>query len=434
MSTPTLFGLLLVAPFAWLFAHAVCLAARRRVPESLPLLGLKTLIPISTFLTSALMYRSWEGPIHWTPGEWLHVPGAYVFPIELVFTPVLGSVALAMLLLVAVIVKYSESYLHKEPGFQRFFLLLAAFQSGFPLVLYADNIDILFMGWEIIGVTSVLLIGFYEQREAAVQQSWWALSTYRACDMGLLAATALAHFAVHTTSIPSLNAPTELLAQHSEHGAWLGAVAACLVFASLGKAAQLPFVSWITRAMEGPTPSSALYYGALSVSLGPVLLLKFQGLILHYDWLRAVLLSIGALTALYAYLVSKTRSDAKSLLAFSAVFEVSVMVVEVALGLHKWVVFHLVANAFMRMFQFLRSMNAIHDFYDNPLFYRGAPDPAPPWVLRFLGGSARRRLYYAALNGFGLDWLMINGLVRPWLRLWEKVNAWENRQATGKSE
>ena len=181
--------------------------------------------------------------------------------------------------------------------------------------------------------------------------------------------------------------------------------------------------------MEGPTPSSALYYGALSIGLGPVLLLKFQGLLLFFPWMRALIIAVGGLTAIYAFLVAKTRSDAKSILALSSVFEVSMMVVEVGLGLYQWVLFHFVANAFLRVFQFLRSMNAIHDFYDNPLFYKGAPHRPPPLFFKLLPTATQRRLYYLAMNSFGLDWFWLNVVARPWMMFFTWINLWENRIA-----
>jgi len=298
-------------------------------------------------------------------------------------------------------------------------------------VVFADNIDVLFIGWELIGVTSVLLIGFYEHRPKAAVHSWWAITTYRFCDVGLLAGAAIAHYAAHTSNISILNRPADLILQHPEHAGWVGGLAFFIFFASLGKAAQLPFTSWIARAMEGPTPSSALYYGALSVGLGPILLLKFQPLLLHFAWMQVLIIFVGASSALYAYLVCKTRSDAKGILAYSAVFEVSFMVMEVGLGLYDWVIFHFVAHAFLRVLQFLRSMNAIHDFYENPLFFRGAPHHPSPWVVRLLPPAMQRRLYHRAMNGFGLDWFWLNVVVRPWMDGLSQLNRLENWLALG---
>jgi NADH-quinone oxidoreductase subunit L len=418
----------LTLPLVWLFVYGVTLVAQFRVGEKIPVAGLKIVIALM-FVAYLFLMKEGTAHFHW-PG-WVEIPGLYDFPLELYFHRSMGLAGLGMLVLLSVIVKYSESYLHKEKGFHRFFFLLSVFMTAFPLVLFADNIDVLFMGWELIGITSVLLIGFYEHREHATTNSWWALGTYRLCDVGLLAATTLAHYAVHTTNITKLNNPLQLAAEHPHHAGWLGVVAACIVFASLGKAAQWPMTSWITRAMEGPTPSSALYYGALSIGLGPILLLKFQGLILSYPLVQGAVIAIGLFSAFYSHMVAKVRSDAKSILALSAVFEVSLMVVEVGLGLYYWVIFHFIANAFLRVFQFLRSMNAIHDFYDNPLFYRGAPHRPAPWPFRLMSENVQRQFYYRAMTGFGLDGFVLNGIVRPWLGLCTRLNKWENARAVG---
>ncbi len=429
MSSSALFATALLLPLGWLGVYALLLLAQVRVREAFPVVGLKAVVGI-LFLIYGWLALAGESIALALP-RWLWIPRVYEFPLELSFTPALGAAGLAMLLIVAVLVKYSETYLHKELGFHRFFFLFGVFVGAFPLVVFADNIDVLFVGWELIGLTSVLLIGFYEHRPRPAVHSWWAMSTYRFCDVGLLAGTAIAHYAAHTSNITLLNRPAELALAHPEHAGWLGALALLIFFASLGKAAQLPFTSWIARAMEGPTPSSALYYGALSVGLGPILLLKFQPLLLHFPWMQALIIGVGASSALYAYLVSKTRSDAKGILAYSAVFEVSLMVVEVGLGLHDWVIFHFVANAFLRVFQFLRSMNAIHDFYENPLFFRGAPHHPAPWLVRRLPRALQRRLYHRAMNGFGLDWFWLNVVVRPWLAMWRNLNSLENALALG---
>lgn len=419
----------MLLPFMWLALYALLLLCRVWVPEGLPIRSLKILLGLLFAVYGWLLYQGGTLTLDF-PG-WVEVPGIYDFPLEFIFTPAMGCAALVMIFILSVLVKYSQSYLHKEVGYHRFFFLFSVFIAAFPVVVFADNIDVLFVGWELIGVTSVLLINFYEAREHTAKNSWWAISSYRFCDVGLLASTALAHYAFHTTNITLLNDPNNLVAHHGEHAFWLAPLAFCLFFASLAKAAQLPFTSWITRAMEGPTPSSALYYGALSIGLGPVLLLKFQGLLLSFTWLQLLIIAVGGLTALYTFLVAKTRSDAKSILALSAVFEISIMVVEVGLGLRKWVLFHFAANAFLRVFQFLRSMNAIHDFYDNPLFYRGAPHRPPPAVLKWLPQSFQKHLYYNAMNGFGLDGFWSNVVVGPTLSLLKKINHWENRMVLG---
>ncbi len=427
----TLFTALIFLPLAWLFFYGILLISQTRVGERFPVIGLKSVTGL-LFLGLSILLWSGDQTLVW-PG-WINVPGNYDFPFELLFNRHLGVIALAMVLIQMVIIKFSETYLHKEEGFHRFFFLLSIFLAAFPLVVFGDNIDVIFLGWELIGITSVLLIGFYEKRTKATVNSWWALVSYRICDIGLLSATTLAHFAVHTTNVEKLNDVPALLVEHPHHTAWIGVVALMIIFASLAKAAQLPYSSWLLRAMEGPTPSSALYYGALSIGLGPILLLKFQPLILHFWWLQLLVIAIGLMTALYSYLVAKTKADAKSILALSSLFEVSVMVVEVGLGFNDWVVFHFTANAFLRVFQFLRSMNAIQDFYDNPLFYRGAPNKELPWGLRQLPKAWQRKIYYWSMNGFGLDAGLLKFIIAPWFGFWSRLDQLEEDLATGRQE
>jgi hypothetical protein len=106
------------------------------------------------------------------------------------------------------------------------------------------------------------------------------------------------------------------------------------------------------------------------------------------------------------------------------------MFVEIGAGLRWWVIFHFVANAFLRVFQFLRSMNSIQDFYDNPYFYKNAPFPTNPWP-KWLPERWGRTLYYRAMNSFALEWFLLNTLIRPWLNVLTKINMFENWLALG---
>jgi NADH:ubiquinone oxidoreductase subunit 5 (subunit L)/multisubunit Na+/H+ antiporter MnhA subunit len=174
---------------------------------------------------------------------------------------------------------FAGKYLHREPGFTRFFILLALFGTGMNLLVLAGSIDVLFAGWECVGISSTLLIGFFHDRVAAAAAAVRAFVTYRICDAGLLAAGVVLHAATGSGDF-----------ERAISGGWPGGtcllspgtalvVALLLIFAALGKSGQVPFSAWLPRAMEGPTPSSAIFYGALSIHAGAYLLLRCEAIL-----------------------------------------------------------------------------------------------------------------------------------------------------------
>ena len=167
--------------------------------------------------------------------------------------------------LCALVNAFAGRYLHREPGFTRFFLLLALFGTGMNLMVLAGSIDVLFAGWEFLGISSTLLIGFFHERSNALRAALRAFVTYRICDAGLLAASVVIHRAVGSGDFERLFAGTWPNAECLVPATTATVVSLLLVFAAMGKSAQVPFSNWLPRAMEGPTPSSAIFYGALSI-------------------------------------------------------------------------------------------------------------------------------------------------------------------------
>ena len=213
---------------------------------------------------------------------------------------------------------FAGKYLHLEPGFARFFILLCLFGIGMNLIVLADSIDVLFAGWECLGISSALLIGFFHERANAVKAALRAFTTYRICDVGILVASVVIHRAVGSGDFDrlfGLNWPQGVCTV-SDTTATI--VSLLLVFAALGKSAQVPFSGWLPKAMEGPTPSSAIFYGALSVHAGAYVLLRCGPLLDKAPLARITLIVIGIGTALHASLVGRVQTDLKSVLAFAS--------------------------------------------------------------------------------------------------------------------
>jgi NAD(P)H-quinone oxidoreductase subunit 5 len=255
----------LAAPAAALVAIGVPPLVGRPLPERT--VTASVAVAFATAFLAALALAAVLAGRHFTPeivhlGTWFAV-GHHEATIDLVADGLSVPYVCFSTGLCLLVNAFARKYLHREPGFNRFFVLLAVFGLGMNLMVLAGSIDVLFAGWELIGISSAMLIGFFHERANAVQAAVRAFVTYRVCDVGLLAAGVVAHATVGSGDFDRLF-----------HGTWPAAtclvppatatlVALLLAFAALGKSAQVPFSNWLPRAMEGPTPSSAIFYGAL---------------------------------------------------------------------------------------------------------------------------------------------------------------------------
>ena len=246
--------------------------------------------------------------------------------------------------------------------------------------------------------------------------------------MGILAAAAWSHHYLHSTDFVEL---PKLLHHHHGGGA-LVFIGIFIVWASLAKSGQLPMSSWLPTAMEGPTPSSAVFYGALSVHLGPFLLIRFYDYLNDFPVLLVAIGVIGGLSAVWATLVGRTRSDAKTMLGFATITQVGFMWIEIALGFTNFAMFHMVAHASLRTWQFLRSMSLIHDFFENPIVKQDVSIRRGLSFLNILSPEAQKKIYIHALHSFHLDYLtqqVILGVTYPMRMIFaaeKKMMIWDN--------
>lgn len=333
-------------------------------------------------------------------GDWINVMG-YEFEMPFIIDLLGATYALLTGCLIGIIFRFSRNYLHREEGYFRFVFLLIVLWLGLNFVSFARSLDLLFIGWELVGTTSVLLISYFYTQVQPVRHSIKAIVSYRICDMGILAAAAWAHHYLHSTDFTELPG---LLGHGGHGGVGLMFIGIFVIWASLAKAGQLPMSSWLPTAMEGPTPSSAIFYGALSVHLGPFLLIRFHDYLEEFPGLLIAIGVIGGLSAIWATLVGRTRSDAKTMLGFATITQVGIMYIEIALGFTNFAMFHMVAHASLRTWQFLRSMSLIHDFFENPIVKQDIVIRRGLSFLRFLSPLSQRKIYVHALHSFHLDY------------------------------
>lgn len=318
-------------------------------------------------------------------------------------------------ILTGLVAAFSERYLHKEPGFARFYLLLALFGAAVEFVVLAGSLDLVFLGWELVGLTSALLIAFFHERRAPVEHGFRAFVTYRLCDVGLLAAIVALHYMVGTSQLaPTARGPWDaFVVPGTIGGATL--VGLLILWASMGKAAQLPLSGWLPRAMEGPTPSSAIFYGALSIHLGPYLLLRALSIIDASPWVAAAVVLVGAFTATHATFVGRTQSDIKSALAYASMTQVGLIYVEIGLGFPHLALIHIVGHAAIRTLQILRSPSLLHDHHHLEQAMGRQLPRTGGHLERLVPRALQPWLYRVALERGGFDALLRDKVVAPLL-------------------
>lgn len=273
--------------------------------------------------------------------------------IELVFDRLAAPFLVVTYSLCGIASAFSRNYLHRDKGHSRFYFLVMLFSLGMTIVVLAKNIGSMYVGWEVIGLTSALLISFFHERGATRENALRAFWAYRLSDTGLLLAGLL--IGLSGADHDGSGAP------HLSGSALETIVPLLILFAALPKSAQLPFSAWLPRAMEGPTPSSAIFYGGLSVHAGLYLLLRSQQLALLPDWLMVPIFLVGAASAIIGTIQASVQTDIKGSLAFASMAQVGLMFVELALGYQQLVIFHFIGHSAVRTYQILSANSSLHE-------------------------------------------------------------------------
>jgi NADH:ubiquinone oxidoreductase subunit 5 (subunit L)/multisubunit Na+/H+ antiporter MnhA subunit len=234
--------------------------------------------------------------------------------------------------------------------------------------------------------------------------------------VGIVLGALMLHQHVHSTIW------SKVLARPGEAGAL---VVLGFVIAAMGKSAQFPVGGWLPRAMEGPTASSAVFYGGLSVHAGVYLMARAEPLYESSPVLRLMLISIGLGTALVATLSAQVSPDAKSALAYATITQVGIMFVECGLGFPTLAIIHLIAHATLRYYQFLRTPSILQDALKRrvALGATQADESAARWEL--LGLPLRRFLYRLAIERFEVEAALERWIARPALLVSRRLDALE---------
>lgn len=323
--------------------------------------------------------------------EWLRSGG-----LRLTFTLSLDAFALAFAALILLCgllaLRFSANYLHRERGFARFFMLMSLFVASMQLIALGGDGLLVFVGWELAGLCSYLLIAYNFERDSAARNANRVLTTNRIGDASFLLGLFAAAYGLGGTDWYQLT--------HGGEGLLPGLIGISLMIAAWVKAGAFPFSAWVGRALEGPTPSSALFYGALLTHAGIFLLWRIAPLIDSVFALQLALMVIGVLTALYGFFGGLVQSDIKTALMFSTTGQLGLMILAAGLGAWDWLAWHMLAHLLWRTYQFLNTPSVLQHMHR-------AARPVPPWLTN------KHRLYTACVQRFWLDNFADAVLTRP---------------------
>jgi len=298
----------------------------------------------------------------WIPAGELQVAvGYFVDPLTACLLIVVTTIGL----LVHV---YSIGYMSHDPGYWRFFAYLNLFMFSMLLLVLADSWLVVFVAWELVGLSSYLLIGFWYRKNSAALAAKKAFLVNRVGDVGF-ALGIMAIFAV-TLALgePTLNIrhSIELLIEHAAELTIPITVIALLVFAgAMGKSAQFPLHVWLPDAMEGPTPVSALIHAATMVNAGVYLVARANGLFASAPEAMVVVAAIGIFTAILAASIAMTQTDIKRVLAYSTLSQLGYMFAALGVGAFTAAIFHLMTHGFFKGLLFLGSGSVIHAVHEE---------------------------------------------------------------------
>lgn len=326
-------------------------------------------------------------------GHWLN---SDTLDIQLNFITTGFNVRLAALfsVLLAIVAHFSINYMHREAGYHRFFFILSLFAAAILLLVLSGNAIGTFIGWEVAGLSSYFLIAYAYDRPVAAANATRVFVTNRIGDAGFILGAGLSYAWVGSVNWSTINAT---LAQLSPGEAT--AIALCFAVAAFAKSAQLPFTPWLARAMEGPTPSSAVFYGAVMVHAGVYLVILLRPVFEHAPLAMAVVAIVGLLTAVYAFVVGLTQTDVKSSLIFATSGQLGLMFLECGLGFWRLAAWHLCAHAVVRGYQFLTAPSLMHNM--RGVCAEQSQRNVPTWI------------YVASLQRFWLDQITDWALVKP---------------------
>ncbi len=344
---------------------------------------------IASLMLASYVYTTGNA-IHVTMMDWisagdLHIPFGFV--VDQVSVTMMSVVTLVS----TVVHIYSNGYMDHDKSFNRFFSYLSAFVFSMMVLVMSDNFAGLFIGWEGVGVCSWLLIGFWYHKEdvsreenPSISPSWAANEAFimnRIADLGMLVGLFILYWNVGSLQYDEVFAALPHLS-----GSILNAAAIFLFIGAMGKSAQFPLHTWLTDAMEGPTPVSALIHAATMVTAGVFLVIRANPLFSMTPEVSYFIASLGTFVAFFAASMALVNRDLKRIIAFSTLSQLGYMFAAAGLGAYWIALFHLAAHAFFKALLFLGAGNVMHAMHDElDIFKMGGLKKTMKWTYIYMG-------------------------------------------------
>ncbi|MFH1382438.1 MAG: NADH-quinone oxidoreductase subunit L [Chloroflexota bacterium] len=363
--------------------------------------GYITITAISSSLILAIwaLTAVWSAPHHVVAVPdipWLNV-GNLNIHLGLLLDS-LTAVMLVVVTIVSLMVQiYSQGYMHKDPGYHRYYAWMSLFTASMLGLVLSDNLLFTFVFWEMVGLCSYLLIGFWFHRPSAANAAKKAFIVTRLGDFGFLSAILLLFARTGTFDILQLH---ELAVAGTLAGTTLTWAAIGIFAGAAGKSAQFPLHVWLPDAMEGPTPVSALIHAATMVAAGVFLVARTFPLFEHSTQAVTTVAVIGGFTAIFAASMGLVMTDIKRVIAYSTISQLGYMMVGLATGGIAIGIFHLFNHAFFKALLFLGAGSVNHATGTFDMRQMGGLRKVMPWTYRLFLIAALSLAGIWPLSGF----------------------------------
>jgi len=339
--------------------------------------------------------------------------GTFNLPMGFRVDP-LGAVMLALVTTIAVLVMvYSDGYMAHDKGYVRFFTYLALFSSSMLGLVISPNLLEIYVFWELVGMCSYLLVGFWYDRDAAANAAQKAFVVNRVGDFGLLLGILGLFWATGSFGFEEIGIRLQEAVANGSVSTAVAVLLCLLVFMGpMAKSAQFPLHVWLPDAMEGPTPISALIHAATMVAAGVFLVARLQPVYAPFPAVQAVIAVIGTITLFLGASIALTQQDLKKGLAYSTVSQLGYMMLAMGCGAPVAGMFHLVTHAFFKAMLFLGSGSVIHAMEEVV-----GHEPVLAQDMRLMGGL--RRYMPITASTFLIGCIAIAG-IPPLAGFWSK--------------
>ena len=378
-----------------IFLNTISSYLNERLTTFITINGALLSFSVSILMFGALLLDKFK-PISLKTYTWFSNP-------EIKFEFLLDGLSGTMMVLVTglglVIQIFSTSYMSGDPRYVKYFVYFNFFVFSMLLLVMSANFLVMFFGWELVGLSSYLLISFWSNKKKAAKAGSKAFVLNRIGDFGFLIALMMILNTFGTFSFKNIFEATLIKQPENLH-----LIVIFLMIGAFGKSAQFPLFSWLPDAMEGPTPASALIHAATMVTAGVFMMVRISPLLQFSEIASILIISTGLLTALISAFAAINQDDIKKVLAYSTISQLGFMFIAIGAGAYVAAIFHLVTHAFFKALLFLGAGAVIHEMHHEQNIHK-------------MGGLKKKMPMTAAMMGIGT--LAISG-IPPLAGFWSK--------------